>query len=129
MSFLTYGLLCPFCFSLGNPWPICLPWASSAFLLTLYSHGLLLTSLGFLGPITSNSSLGFMGLPSIPFSFCLHCFEPVAVHSYFFFTSYTAHGFATCYFSLSGLFWAHLLSQGLFTYFMDLWSIISIAWT
>ena len=29
-------------FFLGHPWPICLPWASSALLLTLYSHGLLL---------------------------------------------------------------------------------------
>ena len=84
MSFLTYGLLCPFCFSLGNPWPICLPWASSAFLLTLYSYGLLLTSLSFPSPITSYSSLGFMGLPSIPYSLCLHCFGPATAHSYFF---------------------------------------------
>ena len=71
-------------FYLGHPWPIFLPWASSALLLTLYSHGLLLTSLGFPGPITSYSSLGFMDLPSIPYSLCLHCFGPAAVHSYFF---------------------------------------------
>ena len=71
-------------FSLEHPWPICFPWASSALLLTLYSHGLLLTSLGFPGPITSYSSLGFMGLPSIPYSLCLHCFGPAAAHSYFF---------------------------------------------
>ena len=71
-------------FSLGHPWPICLPRASSALSLTLYSHGLLLTLLGFLGPITSYSSLGFMSLPSIPYSLCLHCFGPVAAHSYFF---------------------------------------------
>ena len=32
ISFPTYGLLCPFCFSLGHPWPICFFWAS----LTLY---------------------------------------------------------------------------------------------
>ena len=63
-------------FYLGHPWPICFPWASSALLLTLYSHGLLLTSLSFPGPITSYSSLGFMGLPSIPYSLCLHCFRP-----------------------------------------------------
>ena len=75
-------------FSLRHPWPICLPWASSAFLLTLYSHGLLLTSLGFPGPITSYSSLGFMGLPSIPYSLCLHCFRPTAAHSYFFHITY-----------------------------------------
>ena len=71
-------------FSLGHPWPICLPWASSAFLLTLYSHRFLLTLLGFPGLITSYSSLGFMGLPSIPYSLCLHCFGPVVTHSYFF---------------------------------------------
>ena len=71
-------------FSLGHPWPICLPWASSALLLTLYSHGLLLTSLGFPDPITSYSSLGFMGLPSISYSLCLHCFGPVVAYSHFF---------------------------------------------
>ena len=71
-------------FSLGYPRPICLPWASSALLLTLYSHGLLLTSLGFLDPITSYSSLEFMGLPSILYSLYLHCFGPSAAHSYFF---------------------------------------------
>ena len=46
--------------------------------------GFLLTSLGFPGPITSYSSLGFMGLPSIPYSLRLHCFGPAAAHSYFF---------------------------------------------
>ena len=71
-------------FSLGHPRPICLPWASSVFFLTLYSHGLLLTSLGFSGPITSYSSLGFISLSSIPYSLCLHCFEPAAARSYFF---------------------------------------------
>ena len=71
-------------FSLRHPRPICLAWASSAFFLTVYSHGLLLTSLGFPGPITSYSSLGFMGLASIPYSLCLHCFGPTAAHSYFF---------------------------------------------
>ena len=71
-------------FSFGYPRPICLPWASSAFFLTLYSHGLLLTSLDFPGLITSYSSLGFMGLPSISYSLYLHCFEPAAARSYFF---------------------------------------------
>ena len=71
-------------FSLRHPRPICLSWASSALFLTLYSHRLLLASLGFPGPITSYSSLGFMGLPSIPYSLCLHCFGPAAAHSYFF---------------------------------------------
>ena len=71
-------------FSLGHPQPTCLPWASSALFLTLYSLGLLLTSLGFPSLITSYSSLGFMGLSSIPYSLCLHCFGPAAAHSYFF---------------------------------------------
>ena len=71
-------------FFLRHPWPICLPWDFSAFLLTLYSHGLLLTSLDFLDLITLYSSFGFMGLPSIPYSLCLHCFGPATAHSYFF---------------------------------------------
>ena len=71
-------------FSLEHPWPICLPWTFSTLLLTLYSHRFLLTLLGFPNSVTSYSSLGFMGLPSIPYSLCLHCFELAAVHSYFF---------------------------------------------
>ena len=71
-------------FSPGHPWPIFLPRASSALLLTLYSHRLLLTLLGFPDPITSYSSLGFMGPPSIPYSLCLHCFASAAAYSYFF---------------------------------------------
>ena len=72
-AFLPMGSCVPF--FLGHPRPL---------LLTLYSHGLLLTSLGFPGPLTSYSSLGFMGLPSIPYSLCLHCFGFAATHSYFF---------------------------------------------
>ena len=81
--FLIMGSCVPFVF----PWASLayfLPWASSTFFLTLYFHGLLLTSLGFPSPITSYSSLGFMGLPSIPYSLCLHCFKPTAAHFYFF---------------------------------------------
>ena len=50
------------------------PWASSALFLTLYSYGLLLALLGFPGLVTSYSSSGFMGLPSISYSLCLHWF-------------------------------------------------------
>ena len=60
--FLTYGFLYPFCLFLGHSWPICF-WVSLALLLILHSHGLLLTSLGFLDSITLFSSLGFIGLP------------------------------------------------------------------
>ena len=89
MDFLTYELLCLF-----------FPWASSALLLTLYSHGFLLTSLGFLGPITSFSSLGFMGLPLTPYFLCLHYFGLVVAHSHFS-ISYTAHGMLFFYFQAS----------------------------
>ena len=72
----TYGLLCPFFFffffSLKQTWPVCFLWTSSSFLLTLHSHGPLLTSLDFPDPITSFSSLGFMGLPLTPYFLCMH---------------------------------------------------------
>ena len=59
-------------------------------LLTLHSHELLLTLLGFPDPITLFSSLGFMGLPLTPYFICLHCFGPTVAHSHFS-ISYTAH--------------------------------------
>ena len=49
-------------FSLGRPWPICFPWASLALFLTLHSHGLLLSSLGFPSPIALSLILGTHGL-------------------------------------------------------------------
>ena len=67
------GILGPFAF-FGFPWPICFLWVSLTLLLTLHSHGLLLTSLGFIGPITLFSSLGFMDLPLTPYFLCLHYF-------------------------------------------------------
>ena len=106
-----YGLLCPFRVSLGHPWPICFLWASLALLLTLHFHGFLLTSLGFLGPITLFSSLGFMGLSLTPCFLYLHYFGPAVAYSYFS-ISYTAHGYAISLFSDSlkptCLFKAHL---------------------
>ena len=93
IGFPTYELLCPFRFSLGHPWPICFLWALLSLLLTLHPHGLLLTSLGFLGPITSFSSLGFMGLSLTPYFLCLHYFGPVVAHSHFS-ISYTTHRYA-----------------------------------
>ena len=91
LIFLLMGSCVPFVFSLGHPWPICFLWASSSLLLTLHSHGLLLTSLGFLNLITSFSSLGFIGLPLTPYFLCT--FGPIVAHSHFS-TSYTAHGYA-----------------------------------
>ena len=49
-------------FSLGRPWLIWFPWASSVLFLTLHSNGLLLSSLGFHGPITLSLILGVHGL-------------------------------------------------------------------
>ena len=80
-------------FLLGHPWPICFLWASLALLLTLHSHGLLLTSLDFPGPIILFSSLGFMGLPLTHYFLCLHYFRPIVAHSHFS-ISYTAHEYA-----------------------------------
>ena len=53
-------------FSLRRPGPVCFPWASSALFLTLHSHGLLLNSLGFLGPITLSLILRVHGLAINP---------------------------------------------------------------
>ena len=58
-------------FSLGRPWPICIPWASLALFLTLHSHGLLLSSLGFPSPITLSLILGAHGLAINPLLFLL----------------------------------------------------------
>ena len=74
LVFLLMGSCVPFVFSLGHPWSVCFLRASSSLLLTLHSHGLLLTSLGFLDPITSFSSLGFIGLPLTPYFLCLYYF-------------------------------------------------------
>ena len=98
IGFPIYGLLCPFCFSLGHPWPVCFLWASLALLLALHSYGLLLTSLGFLNPITLFSSLGFMSLPLTPYFLCLHYFGPAMTYSHFS-LSYVAHGYAISFFS------------------------------
>ena len=53
-------------FSLGRLGPVCFPWVSSALFLTLHFYGLLLNSLGFLGPITLSLILGAHGLAINP---------------------------------------------------------------
>ena len=60
-------------FSLRRPKPVCFPWVSSAFLLTLHSHGLLLNSLGFPGPITLSLIFGVHGLAINPLLSLLSC--------------------------------------------------------
>ena len=107
-------------FLLGHPWPICFPWASSAHFLILHSYGLLLTLLGFFGPITLSFILGAHELSINPL---------------------------LSYFITSGLLWPiltflhHIMpigllllslgssrpicfAQGPFIYFMGLWTII-----
>ena len=106
-------------FLLGHPRPICFPWASSAHLLILHSYGLLLTLLSFPSPITVSFILEAHGL---------------------FINSLLS------YFITSGLLWPiftflhHIMPmgllllslgsfrpicfpQGLFIYFIGLWSI------
>ena len=53
-------------FLLEHPWPICFPWASLAHFLILHTHELLLTPLGFLGPITLFFTLVAHGLSINP---------------------------------------------------------------
>ena len=58
-------------FSIGRPWPICFPWVLLALFLTLYSHGLLLSSLGFPSLIALSFILGAYGLVINPLLFLL----------------------------------------------------------
>ena len=84
-------------FSLGHPWPNCFTWASLALCLTPYSHGLLLTSLGFLGPITLYLILGAHGLAINPllslFALLWACYGPFSLF-------YIIYYSWVCYFSL-----------------------------
>ena len=86
-----------------------------AFFLTLYSHGLLLTLLGFPGPITLSFILEVHGLPSTPYFLFLHYFRLVVARSHFS-TSHTAHGFATS------------LSSGFFRSICFFKAHLSISW-
>ena len=78
-------------FSFGRLGPVCFPWASSALFLTLHFHGLLLNSLGFLGPITLSLILRAHGLAINPLLSLLSYFGSAMTYSHFS-TSYTAHG-------------------------------------
>ena len=100
--FFFSGVPNPFAF-LRLPWP-----------LTLHFHELLLSSLGFSGPITLFLIIGAHGIainpllscfhyfgPTInPLLSCFHYFGPTVTHSHFF-TSYTAHGLLFFFFFLS----------------------------
>ena len=57
LVFPFMGSCVPFFFLFGHPWLVCFLWVSSSLLLTLHSHGLLLTSLDFLVPILHSHRL------------------------------------------------------------------------
>ena len=93
-------------FPLGHPWPICFPWASLTLFLTLRSHGLLLTPLGFPDLVTLSFILGAHGLAINPLlslvALLWACYSPFSL---FYITYYSW----VCYFSLFGLLLVHLL--------------------
>ena len=64
-------------FSLERPGPVFFPWASSALFLTLHYHGLLLNSLGFLGPMTLSLILRVHGLAINPLLWACH--DPISL--------------------------------------------------
>ena len=78
------GILGPFAF-LGFPWPI---------FLTLRSHGLLLTPLGFPGPITLSFILRAHGLAINPLTF-FSCITLGLLWPILTFLHHTTHRFAT----------------------------------
>ena len=105
--FIFFGHPRPVLSLLGSFVPFVFPWVSWAHLLSLVFldhfpnfHGFLITSLGFPGPITLFSSLGLMGLPSIPYFLCFHFFGPawpILIFSHHILPM-------VCFFSLSELF-------------------------
>ena len=87
-------------FPLGHPWPIYFPWAFLALFLTLHSHVLLLTPLGFLGPITLSLILGAHGLAINPLLSLLALLWAYYDSFSLFYITYCPW---VCHFSLSGL--------------------------
>ena len=99
-----FGLSEPITLLVGSFVPFISSWASLAHFLILHSHEVLLTLLGFFGPITLSFILGAHGLsinPLLgqPLTFLLHYLRLAVTHSYFS-TSHNVHRFTT---SLSGL--------------------------
>ena len=111
-------------FPLRHPWSTSFPWASLALFLTLHSHELLLTPLGFPDPITLSFILGAHGLAISPLlSLLALLWACCGLFSLF----YITYCLWVC-FSLFGLLLARLLPQGPFVYFMGLQSIIPTIW-
>ena len=70
--------------SLGHPRPICLPWASLALFRTLFSHGLLLTSLASLAQLLHAHSWGLWACHQSPTLFtCIALSLPRPILTFF----------------------------------------------
>ena len=97
--FLLHYLWAPLShlFLLRHPWPICFSWESLALFLILRSYGLLLTFLGFSGPITLSFILGAHGLSINPLLSLLALLQACCSPFSFFYITYCPW---ICYFSL-----------------------------
>ena len=109
VSFFPSGLAWPLVLLLMAPMSLSsFSWASLAHLLSLgslipFTNSALpwgFTNLGFPGPTTSFSFLGFMGLPLTPYFLCLHYFWTCSGSFSLFYIIYCP---CICYFSLSWL--------------------------
>ena len=122
-GYIACGLLCPiFLLSILNPFTFL---GHPQPFLVLCSYGLLLTPLGFLGPITLSFILRAHGLSINPLLSLLSLLRACCGPFSLFYIIYCPWVF---YFSLSGLLQVCLLPQGPFVYFMSLRSIILAAW-
>ena len=133
VNFLSYSF---FCSLLPNipagpihsvPWASSahfVPWASLTYFIISYifhSHGLLLNSLGFHGPITTSLPLGLLAFKTTPFTNSFLWASPT--HFYFLFVSYNSHGPTT---SILGASSTHLLSLRPIIILVSLLTIIPI---
>ena len=115
-----FGLSWPITLSVGSFGSFLSPWTSSVHFLILHFHRLLLTLLGFLGPITVSFILGPHGL----------CINPLL--SYFMLwpiLTFLHHIMPMSLLLLSlGSFRPICFPQCPFIYFMGLWSIVLAIW-
>ena len=107
-------------FLLEHPWPICFPWVFSAHFLSLHTHRLLLTLLGFPDPITLFFILrahGFSINPLLSYLITLGLLRPIL--------TFLHHIMPMSLLSLSGgSFRPVYFPQGPLIYFIGLWTIV-----
>ena len=120
-------------FSLGRPWLICFSWAPLVLFLTLHSHGLLLSFLGFLGPITLSIILGAYGFAINPLLSLLlllwFCRDPLSLFHIIYYPWFAFFSLFPSSFKPICLLKAHLfISKALIHYScrLDLMSFLSI---